>query len=34
MKISVKTNRITKTRITKTKVMKDITIKINKKRMN
>ena len=34
MKISMKTNRITKTRITKTKVMKDITMKINTKRMN
>ena len=31
MKISVKTNRTTKTRITKTKVMKDITMKINTK---
>ena len=34
MKISVKTNRITKTRITKTKVMKHTTMKINTKRMN
>ena len=34
MKISMKTSRITKTRITKTKVIKDITMKINMKRMN